>query len=298
RYHFVTPCTANGGAHHVSANVSLGNTVITQKPRKRKERNRKRPFKRSTVTCGYTEEEDLLRLQKALCGPVLEAVEDLLLLPHSLDEMIRVLETEFGRPEQIIENLIEKMRQMPALRIEKLETMAVFGSAVRKMCVAIRVSDLRTRGTRREALSDNLHGMRAVQTSTLRSNADGVRPLHTPESGVMCRGSCRNLIECHRFLDLTPSDKRAFVRRQEMYRKCLKSQRNECYQRTACRKNGCNGIHHPLLHEENEDTQLSERFDRTMCEFYQLCFTARAKRFEHLRLLIVDSRLPSWITLS
>uniref|UniRef100_A0A182PVW6 Uncharacterized protein n=1 Tax=Anopheles epiroticus TaxID=199890 RepID=A0A182PVW6_9DIPT len=161
QHHFVTPCTANGGVHHASpsTNAGFGNTVINQSHgNARNAIGHDLPvfngtisewpifyahFKRSTIACGFTEEENLLRLQRALREPALEAVEDLLLLPHSLDETLRVLETEFGRPEQIIESLIEKVTQMPAPRIEKLETIASFGSAVRKMCAAIRVSGLR-----------------------------------------------------------------------------------------------------------------------------------------------------------
>ena len=121
-------------------------------------------FKRSSAACGFTEEEILLRLQRALRAPALEAVEDLLLLSNNLEETLGVLETKFGRRELMVDSMIEKVRKIPAVRI---------AVASERLC-------------------------------------------------LMCRGSCRSLGECFRFLGLTSTDRRAFVKRQELCRKCLK----------------------------------------------------------------------------
>uniref|UniRef100_A0A182PYU0 Uncharacterized protein n=1 Tax=Anopheles epiroticus TaxID=199890 RepID=A0A182PYU0_9DIPT len=161
RHHVESNDIQNGGPHRVSSslNTGIGNTVLNQSHgNARQAIETELPtfsgtvtewpifyahFKRSSAACGFAEEENLLRLQRALRGPALEAVEDLLLLPNSLEETLSVLEAEFGRAELIVDSMIEKVRRMPAPRIEKLETMAAFGSAVRKMCAAIRVSGLR-----------------------------------------------------------------------------------------------------------------------------------------------------------
>uniref|UniRef100_A0A182NAI5 Uncharacterized protein n=1 Tax=Anopheles dirus TaxID=7168 RepID=A0A182NAI5_9DIPT len=99
-------------------------------------------YERSTKTCGFTEEENLLRLQKALKGPALDSVDHLLYFPEGLSEAMDILRTEYGRPELIVESLVDKVKRMPPPRADKLETIAAFGKAVRKMCGTIRISGL------------------------------------------------------------------------------------------------------------------------------------------------------------
>ena len=73
-----------------------------------------RMFERSTELCGFSEAENLLRLQRALIGEAKESVGHLLLLPDGLNEVMETLEVQFGRPDQIIEATVEKVRRMPA----------------------------------------------------------------------------------------------------------------------------------------------------------------------------------------
>uniref|UniRef100_A0A182PWM0 Uncharacterized protein n=1 Tax=Anopheles epiroticus TaxID=199890 RepID=A0A182PWM0_9DIPT len=87
-------------------------------------------YEHSKAICGYSDDENLLRLQRALKGAALEAMVPLLYLPSGLQEAVATLKLRFGRPEVIVERLIEKVRRMPVPRADRLETLAEFGFAV------------------------------------------------------------------------------------------------------------------------------------------------------------------------
>uniref|UniRef100_A0A182VSD3 Uncharacterized protein n=1 Tax=Anopheles minimus TaxID=112268 RepID=A0A182VSD3_9DIPT len=59
-------------------------------------------FEHSTAICGFSDDENLLRLQKALKGDAVEAVISLLLLPSGLKEGMATLKLRFGRPDVIV----------------------------------------------------------------------------------------------------------------------------------------------------------------------------------------------------
>jgi len=59
-------------------------------------------FEQSTKMCGFSEEENLLRLQKCLKGKAKESVKSILYLPNQLANIIQNLYVSFGRPGTII----------------------------------------------------------------------------------------------------------------------------------------------------------------------------------------------------
>ncbi|XP_053663492.1 uncharacterized protein LOC128712627 [Anopheles marshallii] len=99
-------------------------------------------YVRSTILCGFSDDENLIRLQRALRGPALESVDHLMLLPDGLPKVIEILRTEYGRPDLIVDSLIEKVRKLPPVRTERLETLATYGKMIRKMCATIEASGL------------------------------------------------------------------------------------------------------------------------------------------------------------
>lgn len=60
----------------------------------------------STLMCGYTDAENLMRLQKCLRGNAMDAVRSNLLLPSSVPQVMDTLETLFGNPERLIQSLL------------------------------------------------------------------------------------------------------------------------------------------------------------------------------------------------
>ncbi|XP_065074988.1 uncharacterized protein LOC135698779 [Ochlerotatus camptorhynchus] len=99
-------------------------------------------YENSTRICGYSDEENLLRLQRCLKGRALEAVRCRLLHPSNLPGVIASLRTLFGRPEIIVHSLVSKIREMPPPKAEKLNTLIDFGVAVQNVCATIKASGL------------------------------------------------------------------------------------------------------------------------------------------------------------
>ncbi|XP_062538728.1 uncharacterized protein LOC134207003 [Armigeres subalbatus] len=91
-------------------------------------------FETSTRICGYSESENLMRLQRCLKGEARKAVNCFLLHPLNVPEIIRTLTTLYGRPEALIGTLLAEVRAAPAPRSEKLESIINFGLVVRNLC--------------------------------------------------------------------------------------------------------------------------------------------------------------------
>ncbi|XP_062557324.1 uncharacterized protein LOC134222196 [Armigeres subalbatus] len=90
-------------------------------------------FINSTDACGYSDAENLARLQRCLKGNALEAVRSRLLLPSSVPSVIATLETLYGRPELLIYTLLQKVRGTPAPKQDRLETLIGYGMAVQSL---------------------------------------------------------------------------------------------------------------------------------------------------------------------
>ncbi|XP_055604381.1 uncharacterized protein LOC129752630 [Uranotaenia lowii] len=95
-------------------------------------------FESSTKMCGYTAEENMLRLQRCLGGKARESVRSQLLHPSNVDGVISTLEMLYGRPEYIINTLIQKIRSLPAPKEDKFETLVDFAIAVRNMVATVK----------------------------------------------------------------------------------------------------------------------------------------------------------------
>lgn len=87
-------------------------------------------YTQSTERCGFTEQENLIRLQKCLKGAALEAVKGKLMLPSTVNFAIETLRMLYGRPEVIHHALQRNLINEPVVRKEKLETLINFALAV------------------------------------------------------------------------------------------------------------------------------------------------------------------------
>ncbi|XP_055622958.1 uncharacterized protein LOC129766451 [Toxorhynchites rutilus septentrionalis] len=74
-------------------------------------------FEQSTLACGFSNAENLIRLQRCLKG-------------HALESTLRTL---YGRPELLIRVLLEKVQQSPAPKPGRLETLVQFGLTVQNL---------------------------------------------------------------------------------------------------------------------------------------------------------------------
>jgi len=87
-------------------------------------------FRRSTTVCGYNADENLMRLQRCLKGRARETVAAMLSLPENVPVVVAALERRFGRPYQIIGNMIGKIMQMSAIQEDKPDSIIDLSNAV------------------------------------------------------------------------------------------------------------------------------------------------------------------------
>ena len=87
-------------------------------------------YEASTQECQFSNAENMARLRKALKGRVRVAVSALLALPGNVTNVMQTLQRRFGRPDFIIQSLIEKAKGMPAVREGDLLSLIDFGNAV------------------------------------------------------------------------------------------------------------------------------------------------------------------------
>ncbi|XP_062539111.1 uncharacterized protein LOC134207403 [Armigeres subalbatus] len=98
-------------------------------------------FKNTTEVCGYTDAENLARLQRSLGGSALEAVRSRLLLPASVPYVMDTLHKLYGRPEILISSLLKKVRNVPAPKVEHLSTIVAYGLAIQNLVDHIILAD-------------------------------------------------------------------------------------------------------------------------------------------------------------
>lgn len=96
-------------------------------------------FVESTITCNFSNSENMCRLQKCLKGSAKEAVQCLLIHPDNVVKVMDTLQFRFGRPEQIICELIEKARDIKPPREDKLETLMLFATSVQNLSEILKV---------------------------------------------------------------------------------------------------------------------------------------------------------------
>ncbi|XP_058456798.1 uncharacterized protein LOC131434166 [Malaya genurostris] len=88
----------------------------------------------TTQSCGFSNAENLIRLQRCLKGHARESVRSRLLLPESVPNVIETLRMLYGRPGILIKTLLNRVRQAPAPRMERLETLIEFGVELQGLC--------------------------------------------------------------------------------------------------------------------------------------------------------------------
>ncbi|XP_062558024.1 uncharacterized protein LOC134222897 [Armigeres subalbatus] len=86
--------------------------------------------------------ENLVRLQDCLKGPALESVRGQLIFPKSVPRIIAKLRQFYGRPEQVLQNHLEKVRKLEPPRADKLASFIPFGNAVEQLCEHLEAADL------------------------------------------------------------------------------------------------------------------------------------------------------------
>ncbi|XP_053968725.1 uncharacterized protein LOC128870147 [Anastrepha ludens] len=87
-------------------------------------------YEQSTIRCGFTDQENLIRLQKCLKGQALEAVRGRLMVPSTVGLAINTLRMLYGRPDVIHQVMLRRLREEPCVNPDKLETLVTLSLAV------------------------------------------------------------------------------------------------------------------------------------------------------------------------
>lgn len=95
-------------------------------------------YQYSTDACGYSDSENLLRLQRSLKGIAKDAVSSFLLHPSTVPQIMATLQTLYGRLEQIVHHMVAKVRATPAPKADRLETLVQLGLVVQNLCGHLR----------------------------------------------------------------------------------------------------------------------------------------------------------------
>ncbi|XP_055634214.1 uncharacterized protein LOC129774494 [Toxorhynchites rutilus septentrionalis] len=90
-------------------------------------------YETSSEACGFSNVENLARLQECLKGQALEAVRSRLLLPDAVPQIIETLRMLYGRPEHLLNMLLVKVRKALPPRADRLITFINFGMIVQQL---------------------------------------------------------------------------------------------------------------------------------------------------------------------
>uniref|UniRef100_A0A182S0G2 DUF5641 domain-containing protein n=1 Tax=Anopheles funestus TaxID=62324 RepID=A0A182S0G2_ANOFN len=87
----------------------------------------------------------VMRLQQALKGDALKAVQGRLRNAANLKEVMEELKTSFGRPEIIVQTVLSQIRRQVPPKTEKLESLIQFAISVDEMCATVRTNGVEDR---------------------------------------------------------------------------------------------------------------------------------------------------------
>uniref|UniRef100_A0AAG5DFX4 PHD-type domain-containing protein n=1 Tax=Anopheles atroparvus TaxID=41427 RepID=A0AAG5DFX4_ANOAO len=97
-------------------------------------------YDRSTRMCGFTDDENTLRLQQALRGKALKTVQCRLRHANNIDEVMRTLEKNFGRPDVLVNSLLQQVRNTPPPKPDRFDSLIEYGAAVEEICATVKSS--------------------------------------------------------------------------------------------------------------------------------------------------------------
>ncbi|KAM8718256.1 hypothetical protein ACLKA7_000958 [Drosophila subpalustris] len=83
-------------------------------------------FRETTNAHGYTNLENMSRLQKALFGAAKNLVESLIIYPDNVEAVMNTLCHHYGRPEILIRSQLDKVRTFPPVKYNKITDIVEF----------------------------------------------------------------------------------------------------------------------------------------------------------------------------
>ena len=96
-------------------------------------------YRSTTATCGFTNAENVQRLQSCLKGTARDAVQLMLTVPENVDLAIRTLERRFGRPELVVAKLISQAKEFKPLRMDDADGLIALATAVSNIVLTMKM---------------------------------------------------------------------------------------------------------------------------------------------------------------
>ncbi|XP_058456562.1 uncharacterized protein LOC131433959 [Malaya genurostris] len=90
-------------------------------------------FESTTQMCGYTNDENMIRLRSCLKGDAFAAVKSFLLHPSTVNRAMGALKLRFGQPRFVVQSLKEKILAMPPVKPDTLNKMIDFALSVQNL---------------------------------------------------------------------------------------------------------------------------------------------------------------------
>ncbi|XP_065356442.1 uncharacterized protein LOC135950842 [Calliphora vicina] len=244
-------------------------------------------YKNSTEIAGYTDVENLMRLQSCLRGRAKELVKSKLLIPSMVSEIIQTLEMCFGRPEHILDSMIEKATKIPPLK-DRLDSIIEYALTIRNICSTMEACNLMAHLNNPllvktlvdklpnnhklswamhikddivpvvKSFSDWIYNIAAAASqvvSPIGSKKTASVNNHSEQDHsnklfcVFCKSEQHKIQNCGEFQSLNLDAKWKVVNENKLCRQCLNSHRRKCFSKRVCDISNCTAKHHPLLHK-------------------------------------------------
>lgn len=90
-------------------------------------------YESTTRMCGYTDDENMIRLRNCLKGDAYATVRSFLLHPSTVHRAMDALKLRFGQPQFVIHSLRDKLLAMPPLKADSMNKMIDFALAVQNL---------------------------------------------------------------------------------------------------------------------------------------------------------------------
>ncbi len=94
-------------------------------------------YRQSTEDCGFTAAQNMARLEKALLGEARRHVRALMIVPENAEAVMTRLEQRYGRPEFVVQALVEIARKTPTPSEGRLSTIVDYAGAINNLVTTI-----------------------------------------------------------------------------------------------------------------------------------------------------------------
>ncbi|XP_075151929.1 uncharacterized protein LOC142225965 isoform X6 [Haematobia irritans] len=122
-------------------------------------------YESTTSEFGYTNLHNIMRLRDSIKGRARETVESLLSHSANVNTIMEILKETYGRPEQLVRSQIEKVRAIPPLANDNLDSIVNFANKISNMTTFLKNAKASTSTGRRQTSSNNTQSRKYAYTA-------------------------------------------------------------------------------------------------------------------------------------